>query len=162
MQIIKDRTIVTDTWLHLDDETPAPSTGDVTVTLDRLRRDAESLFARSGAVGVRLRSDQLAGEVSDLVDRVSLICVEFPKFTDGRGYTTGRLLRDRHSYERELRATGHVLQDQLFYMARCGYNSFALAPGKSLERALDGFQDFSVTYQAAADSRQPIFRRVAR
>src|SRR5690606_33779067 len=106
MQIIKDKAIATDTWLHLDDDTPAPPAGDVTVTLERLLREADSLFARSGGVGVRLRSEQLAGDVSDLVERVSLICVEFPKFTDGRGYTTGRLLRDRHGYRGELRAVG--------------------------------------------------------
>ncbi|MCA9626053.1 MAG: DUF934 domain-containing protein, partial [Myxococcales bacterium] len=100
--------------------------------------------------------------VSDVLQDLDIICVEFPKFTDGRGYTTGRLLRDRYGYTKELRAVGHVLQDQLFYMARCGYDSFALAPGKNLERALDGFADFSVSYQAAADVRQPIFRRVSR
>ncbi|MEZ4371205.1 MAG: DUF934 domain-containing protein [Polyangiaceae bacterium] len=162
MRIIKDRQIAEDTWLHLDDETALPDSGDVTLSLERLRRDSGALGARKGRLGVRLRSEQLAADVGDLLEHLALVCVEFPKFTDGRGYTTGRLLRDRHGYTRELRATGHVLQDQLYYLARCGYNSFALAPGKSLERALDGFEDFSVSYQAAADSREPIFRRVTR
>ncbi|MEZ4230008.1 MAG: DUF934 domain-containing protein [Polyangiaceae bacterium] len=162
MQIIRHREIVADTWLHLDDETPVPDAGDVTVSLERLRAEGEVLLARRGALGVRLRSDQLAHDVSDVLQDLDIICVEFPKFTDGRGYTTGRLLRDRYGYTKELRAVGHVLQDQLFYMARCGYDSFALAPGKNLERALDGFADFSVSYQAAADVRQPIFRRVSR
>lgn len=162
MQIIKDKQIIDDGWLHLDDDTPAPKTGDVSVSLERLRKQLEALRGREGGLGVRLRSDELAGDVADILDAVQLICVEFPKFTDGRGYTTGRLLRDRHGFTGELRAVGHVLQDQLFYLARCGYNAFTLAPGKSLSRALDGFEDFSVSYQAAADSREPIFRRVTR
>jgi uncharacterized protein (DUF934 family) len=55
-----------------------------------------------------------------------------------------------------------VLRDQLFYMARCGFDSFALKPGKDIEGALSAFDDFSVTYQASSDDRRPLFRRVSR
>ncbi len=162
MQIIKDRAIVSDAWLHLTDDDALPADGDVSVSLARLKRDEAALRGRSGALGVRLTSDQHASDLAEQVSYLALICVEFPKFTDGRGYTIGRLLRDRYEYRGELRAVGQVLQDQLFYMARCGYDSFQLAPGKSLDKALSAFADFSVTYQAAADEPQPVFRRAAR
>lgn len=162
MQIIKDRAIVGDAWLHLGDDDALPSDGDVSVSLARLKRDEAALRARRGGLGVRLKSDEHASDLAEYVSHLALISVEFPKFTDGRGYTIGRLLRDRYQYAGELRAVGQVLQDQIFYMARCGYNSFQLAPGKSLEKALDAFADFSVTYQAAADDAQPVFRRATR
>ena len=55
-----------------------------------------------------------------------------------------------------------VLRDQLFYMARCGIDSFALKAGKDVEGALEAFRDFSITYQAAADDPRPLFRRIQR
>ncbi|MBX3183423.1 MAG: DUF934 domain-containing protein [Polyangiaceae bacterium] len=162
MLIIQDRAIVDDSFTHLDDDTPIPSAGDVTVTLSRLQSERERLAQHTGRVGVRLKSDQLPTDVAAELPLLDLIMVEFPKFTDGRGYTTGRLLRDRYGYQGELRAFGHVLRDQLFYMARCGYTSFVMAPGRSLESALEAFNDFSQSYQAAADERRPLFRRIAR
>ncbi|HCZ13184.1 MAG TPA: oxidoreductase, partial [Candidatus Accumulibacter sp.] len=73
----------------------------------------------------------------------------FPKFTDGRSYSTARLLRERYRYTGEIRALGDVLQDQLFYMRRCGIDAFALRADKDIEQALAGLRTFSDSYQAA-------------
>lgn len=88
----------------------------------------------------------------------SLIAIEFPVFTDGRGYSLARMLREQ-GYTGELRAVGDVLPDQLFYMARCGFDTFALKAGKDAADALAKFNTFSVTYQAAADIEAPIYQR---
>jgi uncharacterized protein (DUF934 family) len=93
--------------------------------------------------------------------RLPLLAVEFPSFRDGRGYSTAYLLRKRHGYAAELRAIGDVLRDQLFFMHRCGFNSFAIAPGKDVADALKGLDGFSVRYQGAADDPVPLFRRRA-
>ena len=98
-----------------------------------------------------------------MLSKLALLTVDFPKFTDGRGYSIARLLRDRLKYKGELRAVGHgVLTDQLFYMARVGFNAFELVEGKSVDHALAALDSFSVTYQAAADDDRPLFRRVTR
>ena len=81
--------------------------------------------------------------------------------TDGRGYSTARLLRERYGYQGEIRAIGDVLQDQLFLMARCGFDAFALRADKSIEKALAAFETFKAPYQAAVDQPQPLFRRRA-
>ena len=60
-------------------------------------------------------------------------------------------MRERYKYEGELRAIGDVLQDQLFFMKRCGIDSFKVRDDKNIEEALKSFKDFSVRYQAAAD-----------
>ena len=88
-----------------------------------------------------------------------LLAIAFPRFTDGRGYSLGRLLRERHGYRGELRAVGNVLRDQLFYMHRCGFDAFELQPGKSVTEALEAFAELSVRYQAAVDEPRPLFRR---
>ncbi len=170
MRVIKDRKIVDDAWELLAPEAPlVPAQGDVIVSLalwneawSRARSAGSAAFAgRSGKVGLRLRSSEALEDITAL-EQAPLIAIEFPSFTDGRGYSSARLLRDRFGYRGELRAVGDVLRDQLFYMARCGIDSFAVKAGKDIEGALAAFDDFSVTYQAAADEPRPLFRRIQR
>lgn len=160
MEIIKRGEIVTSAWVHLSDDELLPTERvDVTVTLRRFGGDREALRVHAGRVGVRLHpADELEPLLPEL-HALPLVAVEFPRFTDGRGYSLGRLLRDRHGYRGELRAVGNVLRDQLFYMHRCGFDAFELQAGKSIHEALDAFGELSVRYQAAADDPRPLFRR---
>lgn len=159
MRIIENQRIVDDAWVHVADDAALPAQGDVIVSLDRYRELRGALQKRSGRLGVRLHSNQEAKEVAPFVQELSLIAVEFPGFKDGRGYTTGRLLRERFGFRGQLRAVGDVLRDQLFYMTRCGFDAFELKAGKSLEEALGAFSEYSVTYQGAVDDPRPLFRR---
>ncbi|HWU87272.1 MAG TPA: DUF934 domain-containing protein [Kofleriaceae bacterium] len=158
MQIIRDRAIVDDDYVHVPDGVePTPGQRPI-VTLARLGKETEALLARFPVLGVRVPSDKLPSEIPAL-DRLALIAIELPRFTDGRGYSVARMLRDRHGFRGELRAVGNVLRDQLRYLERCGFNAFELTPGKPLESALEAFGEFSVTYQAAADDQRPLYRR---
>lgn len=91
--------------------------------------------------------------------KAPLIAVNFPTFMDGRGFSTARLLRERFGYQGELRAVGYVIQDQLFFLKRCGFDAFDLREGTDLEAALASFNAFTVTYQAATDNPEPLFRK---
>ncbi|HEY8068900.1 MAG TPA: DUF934 domain-containing protein [Burkholderiales bacterium] len=93
------------------------------------------------------------------VDLARVIAVNFPKFGDGRGYSIGRLLRERYGYKGELRAVGEVARDHLQAMARCGFDAFQLREGEDPQEALAGFDDFSDAYQATVTQPQPLFRR---
>lgn len=90
---------------------------------------------------------------------VARVEVHFPAFTDGRGYSIARLLRERHGYAGELRAVGDVQRDQLHYLARCGFDAFLLREGEDAEGALAALAGFSEAYQASAAQPQPLFRR---
>jgi uncharacterized protein (DUF934 family) len=160
MEIIKKGEIVTSEWVHVTDEEPWPvERVDVTVTLRRFVAEQPGLAAHPGRVGVRLHpEDDVEPHLAALLP-LPLLAVEFPRFTDGRGYSLGRLLRERHGYRGELRAVGNVLRDQLFYMHRCGFDAFELQPGKSVAEALEAFAELSVRYQAAVDEPRPLFRR---
>ncbi len=89
--------------------------------------------------GVRLRNDTEPAEIADQLAAWPAIAIEFPKYTDGRGYSLARLLRQRYGYVGELRAVGDVLHDQLSLMERCGFDTFELKAGKDMGRALAAF-----------------------
>lgn len=88
-----------------------------------------------------------------------VVAVKFPKYGDGRGYSIGRLLRERHGYKGELRAVGEVARDHLQLLAQCGFDAFELRAGEDVEDALAAFDDLSDAYQASAAQPQPLFRR---
>lgn len=161
MRVIKNHEIVDDSWQLAPPGAPVPNDGDLIIGLTEWNASPDTHATRAGRTGVLLEPAEAPEDIKSL-ERIPLIAVEFPKFTDGRGYSSARLLRERFNFQGELRAVGEVLRDQLFYMARCGFDSFALKPGKDIEGALAAFSDFSVTYQAGADDRRPLFRRVPR
>ncbi len=164
-RIIKNRQIVDDTWNVLklvEGETPEsvalPSDNPIVPLAVWLARRDE-LLARQRPVGVWLDSQEGPESIAGDIERFAVIAVNFPKFADGRGYSTARLLRERHGYTGELRAIGDVLQDLLYYMKRCGFDAYAVRADKDIAAALAGLDDFSESYQAAADQPQPLFLR---
>jgi uncharacterized protein (DUF934 family) len=161
MRVIKNKQIVDDDWRLLNDNATVPDEGDVIVSLERWTKEHTMLARRQGRNGVVVRSEESPESIPER-DSLPLIAIDFPKFSDGRGYSHARLLRERYGYQGEIRAVGNVLRDQLFYMLRCGIDSFALQSGKDIEGALEAFDEFSVTYQAAADEQRPLYRRVTR
>ena len=97
--------------------------------------------------------------IKDRLAGAARVEVNFPKFSDGRGYSIGRLLRERYGYKGELRAVGQVARDHLLYMESCGFDAFLLRDGENPEEALTGFNDFSHAYQASVAQPVPLFRR---
>lgn len=165
--IIKDKTVMEDDWqvLRLAEgetvESVAVPVGKVIVPLKVWQAQRATLQSRT-ELGVWLASDERAEELQSELDKLAVIAVDFPKFADGRGYSIAYHLRVRYGYQGELRAIGDVLRDQIFYMQRVGFNSFAPRADKDIHAALKGLSDFTHTYQASADEAQPLFRRIAR
>lgn len=117
----------------------------------------DAFLEQSNATAVRLEPDEDARALIPHLDRIALIEVAFPKFRDGRGYSSARILREA-GYTGELRAQGDVLVDQIAYMKRCGFDTFA--PEKALnpadvEAALTRWPEH---YQGAADGAVPIWK----
>ena len=110
-------------------------------------------------VGVRLEPADDPAEIASDLDRLQLVAINFPKFADGRGYSSAVLLRTRHGYRGELRAIGDVGRDQLFYLKRSGFDAFALAPHRDPHAAAASLGDFSLRYQGSVDDPLPLFRK---
>jgi uncharacterized protein (DUF934 family) len=114
----------------------------------------------AGPAGVWLSPTDEPAQAVPLFGLVELIAVQFPVFGDGRGYSTAALLRSRHGWRGELRAIGDVLRDQLFFMKRVGFDSFALRADRNIEEALASLSDFTDSYQGSVDPALPAYRRI--
>lgn len=164
-KIIKNDKIVDDAWNVLKlAEGQIPETVELTnqtvlLPLAVWQARKPEIIARNAPIGIWLDSSEGPEAIAGDLEHFSVIGINFPKFADGRGYSTARLLRERYNYRGEIRAIGDVLQDQLFFMKRCGFDAYAVREDKNIEAALAGLRDFSETYQAAVDQPHPLFRR---
>ena len=166
-KIIKDKAIVDDDWTVLtlaEGEAPeafAVPAGKSLVPLAVWEAQRGNLRQRPD-IGVWIASHERPEALRDDVAALPVIAVDFPKFSDGRGFSIAYNLRARLAYQGELRAIGDVLRDQMFYMQRVGFNAFATREDRSIEDALKSLDDFSEAYQAAWDRKMPLYRRVQR
>jgi uncharacterized protein (DUF934 family) len=154
MALLKDGKIVEDRWTHLDDDSAAPEGKAITVSLARWQKDGEVLKASDVPLGIRLTGADDVEAIADALGTLQLVAIGFPAFTDGRGYSMARILRERYGYAGEIRATGDVLCDQASLMTRCGFDAFDLAPHVSVDDWLEVLALVDVQYQPAADRRQ--------
>jgi uncharacterized protein (DUF934 family) len=121
---------------------------------------AQPVRLRAAApVGIWLGPADEPEQAVPLFGAIDLVAVQFPKFGDGRGYSIGRLLRERYGYKGELRAVGQITRDHLFFLESCGFDAFELRDGQDPHAALAAFADFSEAYQASPARPQPLFRR---
>ncbi len=167
-QLIKHNAVSGDSWqtLVLNEgetaESVALPAGDVIFPLAVWQARKTEIVSCHKRIGLLLQPDDRVEEVAADLAYFIVIAVNFPKFVDGRGYSTASLLRQRYHYQGELRAVGDVLHDQLFFMKRVGFDSFALKDGKNAEYALAAaFTVFGDAYQSATTQPQPAFRRRA-
>ena len=159
MAVLRHGALQPNEWLTVADDAALPDGRPVVVTLDRWLKERDTLLGRNAPLGLKLKSDQSPVAVADDLDRFALIVLEFPKFTDGRGYSQARILRQRLGYKGELRATGNVLRDQYLFMDRCGIDSIEIADEEKVGGYLDSLGEFSIWYQPAADQRPTVLAR---
>jgi uncharacterized protein (DUF934 family) len=116
---------------------------------------------RAGRLGVRLKSNESPEQIQAL-EQLPLIAIEFPSFTDGRGYTSARLLRERHAYRGSCGRWATCCATSCFTWRAAGSTRSRSRRAKTSRARSRRSCDFSVTYQAAADDERPLFRRVSR
>lgn len=161
-RIIKNGEVIDERWhlLPVDASLDGISNSDdLIVPLGLWLESSHALKVRDGGLGVWLQSHEQIEEIVDDLKHFQVIALDFPAFTDGRHFSSARLLRERYGYQGEIRAIGDVLRDQLFFMQRCGFDAFAVRPDRDPYDALKGLSDFSVTYQTGVDQPLPLFRR---
>lgn len=167
MKIIKNRIVTEDDWsvlrLHGGDAADSIRVpqGKVLVPLPVWNCQFDELNAREG-LGLWIGGFERIEDIPGDIHRFPLIAVDFHKFNDGRGYTLAYRLRKQYGYRGELRAMGDILQDQLFYLDRVGFDSYVVREDKDPQDVLAGFDTFSVRYQSSVDIETPLFRREAR
>lgn len=162
-RVIRNGRVEPELWKFLGvGEEPVPSelpAGPIVVPLAAWKARRADLRARREPVGVWLAPGDEPGEIADDLANVTLVAVQFPKFADGRGYSTAFLLRTRHGWRGELRAFGDLGRDQLHELTRTGFDSFSLAPHRDPEAALASLKPFKLPYQGAVNDPVPLFRK---
>ncbi|CAM3643471.1 DUF934 domain-containing protein [Parendozoicomonas haliclonae] len=98
-------------------------------------------------------------EAITATDSVDVIAIRFEAFTDGRGFSLARMLREQRNFQGTLRAMGDFLPDQMHYLARCGFDSFVLPEGTHPETATACLNAFTEAYQTSVERPEPLFRR---
>jgi uncharacterized protein (DUF934 family) len=156
MSLLKDGVVVTDHFVDASASAELPAAGPLMVSLAQWQQHRDALLARAGHLGIRLRSDEPPEIIATDLKRFAVVALEFPKFRDGRAYTHARMLRERFGYTGEVRAVGDVLQEQMNFMVRCGFNAFAMSADAAVAwAAVQG--DHTVWYQATGDGRPRAF-----
>ena len=151
--------VTEDNWTVLQMPVETIPQGNILLPLKYWLEQSAELDGQAGLVGVWLDSDEEVEALADDLAQLPVVALNFPKFVDGRGFSSARLLRDRYDYKGEIRAIGNVIQDQLFMLQRCGFSQYCLADNVDLEAAAKSLNDFSDSYQTAADQDQPLFKR---
>jgi uncharacterized protein (DUF934 family) len=117
----------------------------------------DAFLDQPNAVSVRIEGGDDVRRLGPALDRLKLVEIDFPRFRDGRGYSSARILREM-GYKGELKAVGDVLVDQLLFMRRCGFDSFAPDQPIDLAIALRALNQYDFVYQQAADGRTPVWK----
>ena len=159
MPLVKDGKITNDEFVHVADDAELPKDGAILVPAVRFLGDAEALSRREGRTGVIWPNNRDLDDLVPFLDRLAVVALVFPTFRDGRAYSQARLLRERHKYRGELRATGQVLRDQFLFMLRAGFDSFEVKKPADAEAFANTVKRYSVFYQPTGDGRMTALHR---
>ena len=145
-----------DSFTAVADDQDLPE-GDVIVSFTRFQSEGHCLIGEGRRVGVRLEPDEEVEALAEDLGKLSVVALAFPKFRDGRAFTSAHLLKTRLGFTGEIRAVGDVVRDLAGFMVRCGFTAFEPADGATLDQWVRSVQRHRHVYQRAADSRIPAF-----
>lgn len=158
MPLIKHGAEIANDWTFVPDGAVLPEAGKVSVSLARFLALKQGQENGPLPDGVRLGPADDPAELEPYLPELQLIEVDFPKYTDGRGYSQAQLLRRRFGYAGELRAVGHVLRDQVFYMHRSGFDAYETRRA-TVSEVTEALAELTVAYQPAASGPGVAFRK---
>jgi uncharacterized protein (DUF934 family) len=159
MPLLKQGKIVDDVWAFAEDGHELSPGGCITVSLGRFLSEHEQLLHRNRSIGVRLGPSDDPGLLAAHLERIHLVELVFPKYTDGRAFSQAQMLRRRFGYKSEIRAIGQVLRDQLRLMIRAGFDAMMIEEQDAEAVYEFSAHEFSEFYQAASDTRDTIFQK---
>ncbi len=168
--IIRDGAVVADTLVIASTDAENLDENNVALPLTQwlakvmhsgIQQDSRCDTAHESLPAVWLAPEDDPALLAEYVARIPLIALHFPRFVEGRGFSTAYLLRQRLGFRGELRAFGDIGRDHLWQLSRVGVNSFDLRAGTDLHDAVAALNDYPERYQASADQSLPLFRRRA-
>jgi uncharacterized protein (DUF934 family) len=153
MPLVKHGKITTDALVHVADDSEIPADGAILISAARFLENPEALSQRAAKTGVIWPNNRDVDDLVPYLGKLAVVALVFPSFRDGRAYTQARLLRERHGFKGELRATGQVLRDQFVFMLRAGFDAFEVKKQSDAEAFATTVKHYSVFYQPTGDGR---------
>jgi uncharacterized protein (DUF934 family) len=153
MPLVRSGKIIGDPYLHLTEDAEIPPDGAILISSARFLENPDALSRRLGRTGVIWPNSRDVDDLTPFLDRLAVVALVFPTFRDGRAYSQARLLRERHQFKGELRATGQVLRDQFVFMLRAGFDAFEVKKESDAEAFAATVKRYSVFYQPTGDGR---------
>lgn len=156
----KDGAFIADPFHAWTDESEPASASYVHVPLPVFVANREAFLANPHPLGLLVAPGERIDDVQADLGRFASVAIAFPAFTDGRGYSTARLLSERYGYANEIRAVGDVLQDQIPLMRRCGINALVVTHEPTREALLENrLPEVGIFYQPAGITEVPLGTR---
>lgn len=153
----KDGAFVADDWVLLAaGESPVRNEKAFLTFADALALLEEGTSLPS-ALGVIVGAADDVNDLAPYLNHIEAVAIDFPGFGDGRGFSSARLLRERHGFTGEIRAVGNYILDQMPLLVRCGVSSFLVTSEKVKAGLLRGeWPEVTTYYQpVAGDGETP-------
>lgn len=158
MALIKDGIYTADDYDVLTDISDLNAGVSVAVDLETWQENRAALIAHDGKIALMVGNDLDVREIAEDLEHLSAVFVDFPVFSDGRGFSQARQLRETHGYQGEIRARGHIIRDQYLFLHRCGVNAIEVNETRALADWNAAMQEFSLFYQRTQDRQTTIAR----
>ena len=159
MPLVKGGKIAIDAFVRVADDAELPDGDAVLISAARFLGNPEAISLRLGKTGVIWPNNRDIDDLVPYLERLAAVALVFPSFRDGRAYSQARLLRERHGFDGELRATGQVLRDQFVFMLRAGFDAFEVRKDSDAEAFATTAKRYSVFYQPTGDGRVAALHR---
>lgn len=136
--IFSNGTFSEENWILVEDDADLARVGDLLLPLDRFLATPRRYLEGTRRIAILVSAGDKVELLEDYLDLVALVAIEFPKFTDGRGFSAARVLREQMSYKGDIRAVGDYILDQVPLMRRCGVSSFEITKAEVIKALEDG------------------------
>jgi len=156
MKLIKDGKIAKDEWSYEAGSLKFPLNKPTIVDYEVWESEREKLLKQDVQIGIKLKSDQAPSLISKDLEYLGVVVLEFPLFKDGRPFSYAVLLRTRYGYKKEIRAVGHILQDQFRFLQRCGFNAVEIPEDMDETVWEKSISRIKHVYQWSVDKSVPI------
>jgi uncharacterized protein (DUF934 family) len=160
MTLYKNGAFVADQWRTVEEGEDVPPSGHVIMPVDWWKAERQIFDGSNAPLGLRIEPGTPIEDYAEDLARLSLIALVFPKFGDGRHFSTAQLLRTRYGFSGEIRAVGEVLIDQIQMMERCGFDAFEISNPVTEKQLREGsYTRYSQFYQPAITKEAPVGTR---
>ena len=158
-QLLRDGRIQEDDYRLLTQVSELVDQAAALLPVGEVLQDVAAIEKYKGRLGVILQPETSVNDLLVILPRLSLIAINYPIYTDGRGHSKARILRDQYHYKGEIRAIGDVFKDTVYYLHQCGFNGFLPRSGETVENLLAGLIVFSEGYQQSSVRSVPLYHR---